>query len=78
MTDETTSLVLEHLLHMRQQLARVEEKVDTLILRVGLVERHVANAHVSEAAQNTEVDRVNMRLDRIERRLELSEGEAPV
>ncbi|MEQ1673018.1 MAG: hypothetical protein ABL893_19375, partial [Hyphomicrobium sp.] len=78
MTDDTTSLVLEHLRHMRQQLGRVEEKVDTLILRVSLIERHVANFHVSEAAQNTELDRVNQRLDRIERRLELREGEASV
>ena len=73
MTEETISLVLEHLRHMRQQLARVEEKIDTLILRVGLIERHVANFHVSEAAQNAELDRVNKRLDRIERRLELTE-----
>ena len=42
MTDETTSLVLEHLRHMRQQIGRVEQKVDTLIVRIGLIERHVA------------------------------------
>ena len=78
MTDETTSLVLEHLRHMRGQLGRVEEKVDTLILRVGLIERHTANFHVSEATQNSELDRVNIRLDRIEKRLELAEGEASV
>jgi polyhydroxyalkanoate synthesis regulator phasin len=78
MTDETTNLVLEHLRHMRGQLGRVEEKVDTLILRVGLIERHIANFHVSEAAQNAELDRVNKRLDRIERRLELTEGLAPL
>ncbi|MBX9684844.1 MAG: hypothetical protein K2X41_13755 [Hyphomicrobium sp.] len=73
MIDETASLVLEHLHHMRGQRARVEEKVDILITRVGLVERHVANAHVGEATQNAELDRVNKRLDRIEKRLELAE-----
>lgn len=73
MTEDTTSLVLEHLRHMRGQLARVEDKVDTLIIRVGLIERHIANLHVSEAAQNAELDRVNKRLDRIEQRLELAE-----
>ncbi len=76
MTDEATSLVLEHLRHMRAQLGRVEEKVDTLISRVGLVERHVANFHVSEVEQNVEADRIAKRLDRIERRLELND-EAP-
>lgn len=35
MTEETTSRVLERLRHMRGQLGRVEEKVDTLIIRVG-------------------------------------------
>ena len=35
MTDETTSRVLERLRPMRGQLGRVEETVDTLIIRVG-------------------------------------------
>lgn len=76
MDDDARSLVLEGLQHMRAQLGRVEEKVDTLISRVGLVERHVANFHVSEVEQNVEADRIAKRLDRIERRLELND-EAP-
>jgi tetrahydromethanopterin S-methyltransferase subunit G len=74
MTEETTQLVLEHLRHMRQRLHRVDEKVDTVILRLGIIEGHVANFHVSEAGQNLEIDRVKMRLDRIEKRLDLSDG----
>ena len=35
MTEVTTSRVLERLRHMRGRLGRVEEKVDTLIIRVG-------------------------------------------
>jgi beta-N-acetylglucosaminidase len=73
MTDETANLVLDHLRHMRAQLGRVEDKVDTLVLRVGVLERHGATFHTSETAQNIEIDRVNIRLDRIERRLDLTE-----
>jgi tetrahydromethanopterin S-methyltransferase subunit G len=74
MTEEATQLVLEHLRHMRQRLGRVDEKVDTVILRLGIIEGHVANFHVSEASQHLEIDRVKTRLDRIEKRLELSDG----
>ncbi len=73
MTEETTNLVLDHLRHLRAQLGRVEDKVDALYGRMGIVERHIATVHVSEAIQNSEIDRVNIRLDRIERRLELTE-----
>ena len=63
--------MLAHLRHMRQHLLRLDEKVDTVILRLGSIEGHVANFHVCEAAQNVEIDGIRQRLDRIERRLEL-------
>jgi hypothetical protein len=71
MTDGSDNIVLEHLRHVRQQLQRLDEKVDTVILRLGIIEGHVANFHVSEAPQTVEIDRIKQRLDRIERRLEL-------
>lgn len=74
MTEEMTNLVLEQLRHIRQRVDRTDEKVDTVILRLGIIEGHVANFHVSEAGQNLEIDRIRNRLDRIERRLELSES----
>lgn len=74
MTEEMTNLVLEQLRHIRQRVDRTDEKVDTVILRLGIIEGHVANFHVSEAGQNLEIDRIRNRLDRIERRLELPES----
>ncbi|KAB2940328.1 MAG: hypothetical protein K8F92_16065 [Hyphomicrobium sp.] len=74
MTEEMANLVLEQLRHIRQRVDRTDEKVDTVILRLGIIEGHVANFHVSEAGQNLEIDRIRNRLDRIERRLELPES----
>jgi hypothetical protein len=70
MTDGSDNIVLEHLRHVRQQLQRLDEKVDTVNLRLGIFEGHVANFRVSEAAQNVEIDWIKQHLDRIERRLE--------
>ena len=46
MADETSNLALEHLRYVRHKVDRVEEKVDTVILRLGIIEGHVANFHV--------------------------------
>lgn len=73
MVDEQTNLLLEH-------LRRIDRKVDGLLeefrlfnLRVGTAESHVASLHVSDVHQGGEIDRIKLRLDRIERRLELAE-----
>jgi hypothetical protein len=71
MTLGSDNIVLEHLRHMLQPHYLLDEKVDTVILRLGIIEGHVANFHVSEAPQNVEIDRIKQRLDRIERRIEL-------
>jgi len=41
---------------------------------MGLAERNVVSLHVADASQNVEIDRIKERLERIERRLELTEG----
>jgi tetrahydromethanopterin S-methyltransferase subunit G len=74
MTDEMTSLVLEHLRHIRVKVDSLDEKVDRVGVRLSAVEGHLANLMVSEAAQNSAIDTVSRRLDRIEKRLELSDG----
>jgi len=74
MTDEMTSLVLEHLRHIRVKVDSLDEKVGRVEVRLSAVEGHLANLMVSEAAQNSAIDTVSRRLDRIEKRLELSDG----
>jgi hypothetical protein len=74
MTEETTNLVLEHLRHIRAVVDETRGDVKRLVLRTGLIEQNFATSQVSEAGQNLEIDRIKERLDRIERRLELSDG----
>jgi hypothetical protein len=38
------------------------------------VERHLAGIHISDVSQNSEIELLKGRVQRIERRLELTEG----
>jgi hypothetical protein len=73
MADEPQNLVLEY-------LRRIDHKVDGLLedfrlfnVRVVANESQVTGLHVSDVAQISEIDRIKTRLDRIERRLELTD-----
>lgn len=79
MTDTIENLLLEHLKRFQATLERVERKLDDLTDRMGRVEVSVAGhrrelgvAEENTAAISVRVDRINERLDRIERRLELT------
>ena len=74
MTEETTNLVLEHLRHIRGVVEETRTEMKHFIMRMGLAERNVVTLHVSEASQNLELDRIKERLDRVERRLELTDS----
>ncbi len=71
---EVDNLVLEHLRHIRGQIDRVETKLDDLILRVGHIERSVAEHSVQLAEVNGRFDRLDGRVTRIEKRLDLVES----
>ncbi len=73
MTDEMAHLVLQHLRHIRTKVDTIDERVGRVELRMSAVEGHLGNLILSEASQNAEIDKIGRRLDRIERRLELSE-----
>jgi hypothetical protein len=73
MVDKTDNLILEHLRHIRAKVDETREDIQTLTLRMGSVERILAGHQVGEASQSLEIDRLRLRVDRIERRLELSE-----
>ena len=79
MADNVDSLLLEHLKRFQATLERVERKQDEMIRRVANLEssvasimQHLANFSAADAAQQLSIDDINRRLDRIERRLELS------
>ena len=79
MTENVENLLLEHMKRFQATLDRVERKQDELVGRVANVEgslatlmQHLANLSAADAAQQLAIDNVSLRLDRIERRLELS------
>ncbi len=79
MAEEVENLVLEHLKRFQAMLERVERKQDEMIGRVANLEgsvasmmQHMAHFAAADAAQQLAIDNVSRRLDRIERRLELT------
>ena len=79
MTDNVESLMLEHLKRFQATLERIERKQDELIARVSNLEgsvvsimQHLTNLTAADAAQQISIDNISVRLDRIERRLELT------
>ncbi|HYW15534.1 MAG TPA: hypothetical protein VE891_05200 [Allosphingosinicella sp.] len=79
MTDNVENLMLEHLKRFQATLDRVESKITELTSRTANVEgslasviQHLGHLAGADAAQQLAIDNVGQRLDRIERRLELS------
>jgi uncharacterized coiled-coil protein SlyX len=79
MTADVENLLLEHMKRFQVALDRVERKQDELIGRVANLEsglallmQHLTNLAAADAAQQLAIDNISRRLDRIERRLELT------
>lgn len=79
MTDQTESLMLEHLKRFQATLDRVERKQEETVNRIGHLEvslaglrRDIAHGDEIDASGAVRMDRLSERLDRIERRLELA------
>ena len=76
---ETENLMLEHLKRFQATLDRVERKIGEVTGRVANLEsgqasiiQHLGHLAAADAAQQLSTDHLAERLDRIERRLELS------
>ena len=74
MSDDTTNLVLEHLRRIRASQERMELDLSDLRVHVSAIEGTVAHAVTHLAAQSVRLDRIDERVARIERRLELVES----
>ncbi len=79
MTEQVENLILEHLKAMRADIAEIRRDLAELKERMTRLERHVADAlkrlaHVEGdvLGQNARFDRLEARISRIERRLELA------
>ncbi len=73
MTEETTGLVLEHLRHIRSRIDVIDDRLTAVERRLAVIEGHIASLVLGQTGHNSEIDRMKIRLDRIERRLELTE-----
>jgi uncharacterized coiled-coil protein SlyX len=71
MADEV-NLVLEHLKRFQLGQDRIEPSLAELVVRMGRVEKSLADLHSQLAEHSLRMDGTNARIDRIERRLELS------
>jgi uncharacterized coiled-coil protein SlyX len=79
MTETVENLMLEQMKRFQAILERVERKQDEMIGRIANLEgavatlmQHLGHLATADAAQQLAIDNVNLRLDRIERRLELT------
>lgn len=67
-----SDLALEHLRHIRGRVDTISEDVKSLRDRMLAVEHHLAGFHRSDVDQTTEIAQLKVRVDRIERRLDLT------
>lgn len=79
MTDNVENPILEHLKRFQGTLERIERKVDEHTQRLASLEntmasvkRDTADIYTELAGQNFRSDRINERIERIEKRLELA------
>ena len=78
MNENVENLVLEHLRHIRGRVDQIADDVGDLKQRMSglesamnLVRREVALGDETDARQQLTLDKLNVRIERIERRLEL-------
>ena len=79
MAEQIENLLLAHLKRFQVGQERIERKLDDLISRVGHLEiglaglrRDFAHADENTASMSVRMDRINERIERIEKRLELA------
>ncbi len=80
MTADTENLILEHLRHIRARIdamsldiVDVKARLSAMDENLALIRADTAHLHSMYANQGKRIDRIEERLGRIERRLELAE-----
>jgi predicted nucleic acid-binding Zn-ribbon protein len=71
MSDTPDNLILVYLRRMDEKLDRLVDSVADLGRRVTSLESKVALLHGDFAAQSERIDRIELRLERIDRRLDI-------
>jgi hypothetical protein len=74
MTDNVENMMLVFLRRIDERLDRMEGDLGDIKLRMTASEEHLASMMMSLAGVNSRMDKIDVRLTRIERRLELTEA----
>jgi septal ring factor EnvC (AmiA/AmiB activator) len=74
MTDNVENMMLVFLRRIDERLDRMEGDLGDIKLRMTASEEHLASMMMSLAGVNSRMDKIDARLVRIERRLELTEA----
>lgn len=70
---EPENLVLEHLRGIRTEMAKMADWMPTLSVEMTAIRQHLAGVVTIQERDHTDLATIKLRLDRIERRLELTE-----
>ena len=73
MTADTENLVLEHLRAIRAKQDQHDERLNRIELRLSAIEQTVGSLYALSGSDREIVNSLTRRVERIERRLELSE-----
>lgn len=74
MTADIESLVLEHLRAIRAKQDQHSERLDRIDLRLSVIEQTVGSLFAMAGSDRATMQTLTKRVERIERRLELTEG----
>ncbi len=74
MTAENESIMLEILKRLQADMADVKQDIRDLKVRVGILEGHTQGLMAAQHLANERLDRIDTRVGRIERRLDIVEA----
>jgi hypothetical protein len=69
----TDNLVLEHLRAIRSDIARLANRMETMSVELTAIRQHLGGVVTIQDHDHGDIAEIKSRLDRIERRLELTE-----
>ena len=71
MNEKVENLILEHLRIMRADMSSMKEDMGTMRAEMLIIRQHMAGLLGSQTLHDGEIASIKVRLDRIEKRLEL-------
>jgi uncharacterized coiled-coil protein SlyX len=75
MTENVENLILERLRRIDERLMNIENDVSELKTRAAAQDEHMSGVLIAMSGNNTRLDRLDERLRRIERRLDLTDAQ---